>query len=292
MTLQATVIIPTFEDWAGLQANLDCLGHQSVAPEIFEVIVANNNLSAEVPPSLRLPVNARVIHVAKPGSYAARNAALREARADVLFFTDSDCEPDSRWIEAGLAAMAKLGPYGRVAGEVEIFPKGGNWTSVEIYDRVRWMRQEEFVTMGWCITANLVTRRAAFDLAGPFTEDRFSGGDREWNIRATELGAEIVFSADTLIRHPARASFADLAKKCRRLLGGQHYDERLGKRRTRPIASYLSFVKAGEIRRVFSDQKLNDLERVKLIWIGFRLGFVEFREAARLRYLSGRPTRS
>lgn len=292
MTLQATVIIPTFEDWAGLQTSLDCLGRQSVAPEIFEVIVANNNRSSEVPPSLRLPPNARVIHVARPGSYAARNAALREARADVLFFTDSDCEPDARWIEAGIAAIARLGPHGRVAGEVEIFPKGKTWTCVEIYDRVRWMRQAEFVRMGWCITANLVARRAAFDLAGPFAEDRFSGGDREWNIRATELGSELVFSPDTLVRHPARARFADLAKKCRRLLGGQHYDERAGMRPPRSMLSYLSFLRASHIRRICSDPGLTDLERVQLMWIGFRLGMVEFHEATRLRYLSGRPTRS
>jgi glycosyltransferase involved in cell wall biosynthesis len=292
MTLQATVIIPTFEDWAGLQTTVDCLGRQSVVPEIFEVIVANNNPSSEVPPSLHLPSNARIIHVAKPGSYAARNAALREARGDVLFFTDSDCEPDTRWIEAGLAAITKLGPLGRVAGAVEIFPKGKNWTSIEIYDRVRWMRQAEFVLRGWCTTANLVTRRAAFDLVGLFSEDRFSGGDFEWNSRATKLGSEIVFSADTLIRHPARTSFADLAKKCRRLLGGQHHDERRGVRPTRPMASYLAFLNAADIRRIGSDPTLSDLERVQLMWIGFRLGIVEFHEAARLRYLSGRPTRS
>jgi glycosyltransferase involved in cell wall biosynthesis len=292
MSLVATVIVPTFDDWDRLQACLDCLAAQSVDQGMFEVIVANNNATPTIPASLRLPENARIIHVARPGSYAARNAALREARGEVLFFTDSDCEPDTRWIEAGCAAISDLGPYDRVAGAVELFPKGERWTGPELFDRVYWMQQQEFVRNGWCVTANLVTRRAAFDLADLFSEDRFSGGDREWNIRATELGSRIVFSPDTLIRHPARSSFADLAKKCRRLVGGRHYDEALGLRPKRSIFAYLSFLTDWEVQQACAASGLGDRERLQVMWVSFRLGAVEFLEAARLRYLWGRPTRS
>lgn len=292
MDLNASVIIPTFEDWGGLQTCLDCLAGQSIDLRHFEVIVANNNPSPDVPPSLRLPSNARVIHVPSPGSYAARNAALRDARAEVLFFTDSDCLPDSHWIEAGLTAIASLGPMGRVAGSIELFPSGPHWTTNELYDRVHQMRQAQYVQQGWCATANLVTTKMAFDHVGLFDKDLYSFGDRNWNLRATEIGAEIVFSSDVRIRHSARALFADLAKKRRRILGGRHQEEIKQTLPKRPTRSYLWFVSNQEIRRTLSYPGLTDAQRLQILWVCFCLGFIAATEIVRLRYLRGKPTRS
>ncbi|HMS94165.1 MAG TPA: glycosyltransferase [Tabrizicola sp.] len=292
MILQASVIIPTFEDWDRLQKCLDCLANQSVAPDLFEVIVANNNASGTLPALPDLPVNARVIHATKPGSYAARNAALRDARGEVLFFTDSDCLPDRRWIEAGLARIATLGPTGRVTGKVELFPKGPGWTGAELFDRVFSFDQKHFLRNGWAVTANLVVRRAAFDLVGPFDEDRFSGGDRTWNMRATQLGCDLVFSEDALVLHPARASFAELAMKVRRLYGGEYRDQEQGLKPKRPLVSYLGFLTINDFRKVGLASGLSTMERIKLLWICFRLGLVRFFEAARLRCFSGEPRRS
>lgn len=292
MILQASVIVPTFEDWDRLQKCLDCLAEQSVAADLFEVIVANNNASGTVPASLRLPANARVIHASKPGSYAARNVAASEARGEVIFFTDSDCQPDRRWIEAGLARIATLGPNGRVTGKVELFPKGPGWTGAELFDRVFSFDQKHFLRNGWGVTANLVVRRSTFDLVGPFDEDRFSGGDRTWNMRATQLGCELVLCEETLVLHPARASFAELAMKVRRLLGGDYRDQELGLKPKRTLVSYLRILTITDFRKIGLAADLSSMERIKLLWICFRLGLVRFFEAARLRCFSGQPRRS
>lgn len=228
MTPEISVIIPTYEEWPILQLCLDCLAEQSLDQERFEVIVANNNSSPEVPDTLRMAPNVRVIHAPKPGSYAARNEAIRLARGDILFFTDSDCLPDRRWLEEGLARISQLGPYGRVAGAVQLFPKGKEWTAPELYDRVHAFNQKQFLRAGWAVTANLVVRRAAFDFVGLFDEDRFSGGDRTWNSKATKLGCKLVFSKSTLVLHPARPEYSDLVKRRKRLTGGRYNDERQG----------------------------------------------------------------
>lgn len=292
MNLQASVIIPTFEDWAGLQTCLDCLAAQTAAAETFEIIVANNNPSPEVPATLRLPPNARVIHAEKPGSYAARNVALRQAQGAVLFFTDSDCQPDRRWIEAGLEAIAPLGPHGRVAGAIELFPKGAHWTAPELYDRILHHKQADYANRGWGATANLIAQRAAFDLVGPFNEDRFSLGDREWNTHATERGSELIYSAEALIRHPARSSYAELAKRCRRLMGGHHEDALRGRLPKVPLRFYLSFLNSWDVREIMSYPGLTDRQRLQVLWVCLRLGVVSFTETARLRYFSGKPQRS
>lgn len=292
MTIEASVIIPTYKDWETLQLCLDCLARQSVASARFEIVVANNNPAADVPATLRLPPNARVIHATEPGSYAARNAALREVRGEVLFFTDSDCQPEPGWIAAGLEALAPLGPADRAAGAIVLFPAGESWTAAELYDRVTWLRQEDYVQAGWGATANLVTRRAAFDLAGPFNGDTFSGGDREWNQRATAKGSRIVYAPGMVIRHPARASFAELAKKRKRILGGRHRIKTYrGIRRYLPPIGYL-IPSVSATKRILTDDRLTAWDKARVWWVEYRLRIVTFTETVRLRFLSGTAKRS
>ena len=291
MSLQASVIIPTYQEWDILQKCLDCLAQQSVAADRFEVIIANNNASPEVPASLNLPPNARVIHVPKPGSYAARNAAILQARGQTLFFTDSDCLPDRKWIENGLSVLARLGPTDRVGGAIDLFPKGETWTGPELYDLVHHMLQPVYVRWGWCATANLVTSRATFDLVGPFDEDSFSGGDWKWGGRATELGSAIVFSQEASIRHPARDSFAVLAKKRRRVVGQIHDIEVATGKKEHATFSFL-LPNFSELASTANDGRLTEAEKMTVFWIQYRLTLVAFLETFRLRYLGGKPNRS
>jgi glycosyltransferase involved in cell wall biosynthesis len=292
MALQASVIIPTYNDWDTLQTCLDCLAEQTVGLDRFEVIVANNNADPGPPPGLRLPANARVLHVPRPGSYAARNVAVSEARADILFFTDSDCQPAPDWIAVGLAAIQPLGPHGRVAGRVELFAPGGIWNGPALYDRLFGLQQVRYAGGGWGATANLVVRRACFDLAGPFSDDRMSGGDRQWGTHAHSLGAEIVYSPETLVRHPARSSFAELAKKRRRLAGGRHYEEVRGMTYFIPLRAYLTGMPLRKYREACFTPGYTEGERLLIIWVGVRLGWIEMLETARLRYFAGEAKRS
>lgn len=289
--LSASVIIPTYDEWPILQKCLDCLARQSLPLDQFEVIVANNNTSADVPAFLQLPPNARVIHVPKPGSYAARNAALAVAQADALFFTDSDCLPDRLWIENGLAKLAGLRPIDRIAGGIVLFPHGDTWTWTELYDRTLSMRQSAYAEKGWCATANLITRRAAFDLVGLFNEDGFSGGDREWGTRAQALGCVIIHDPDTFIRHPARGSFAELAKKVRRLTGNRHQIEVAKGARQRSTASYL-LPNGKDLAKIVWSDGLSNADKLRVMWVQYRISLVIFAELVRLRYLSATPQRS
>jgi glycosyltransferase involved in cell wall biosynthesis len=99
--MKASIIIPTYEDWPRLQMCLDALAAQTMPADQFEVLVANNNRTPEVPGDLRLPPNTTVIWAEKPGSYAARNVAMGKGAGKIFFFTDSDCIPDREWVRLG-----------------------------------------------------------------------------------------------------------------------------------------------------------------------------------------------
>jgi glycosyltransferase involved in cell wall biosynthesis len=288
---EVSVIIPTFRDWEPLQTCLDYLTRQTLPAERFEIIVANNNPDPDVPPWLRLPSNARILHAPQPGSYAARNKAVAEARAPALAFTDSDCQPMPRWLEAGLEELARLGPMGRVAGALTMVPQGERWTIAEHYDRIFSLQQEEYARAGWGATANLFVTRAAFDLAGPFRADIFSGDDQDWNLRAKAKGSPLAYSAEADVRHPARGSYAELVRKRRRLMGGNH--QRRPRSRLRQLSRLPRFLlpQKRQVARIWRASGLTTRERFALLWMNYRLGLVTLGEIVRLQFLGGTPQR-
>ena len=210
MTIRASVIIPTYSDWSRLELCLRALKSQSIPSSEFEIIVGNNDPDCDVPSDLEVPGNCSFVTQPRPGSYAARNLAVSASTAPVLFFTDSDCIPHERWIEEGLAILGGDEGTDRIGGAVQMFPKGAHWTAAESYDRIFSLTQERYVSKGYSVTANLIVSRELFEQVGPFNEDLLSGGDKEWNLRATAQGHRICYAPSAVVFHPARASFLAL----------------------------------------------------------------------------------
>lgn len=217
-----TVIIPTYHDWNRLEQCLEALSNQSISNRLFEIIIVNNDPEDLAPTSFVLPVNARLISEAKPGSYAARNAAVQESRGYLLAFTDSDCIPHCDWLEKCVEKFSAE-DLDRLGGKVSIFTSSDkNISAAELYDVVfAFPQQKAIEKLGYSVTANLIVKRSSFLSVGLFNESLFSGGDYEWNQRANKLGMSLLFCPDVIVNHPARKSIQDLEKKARRIMGSR-----------------------------------------------------------------------
>lgn len=218
-----SVIIPVYHDWARLSLCLDALEKQTITLEDFEIIVVNNDPQEPPPEDLYLPDNAIVLTEAKPGSYAARNKAVRSARGDVIAFTDSDCQPRSDWLDSAISCLAQNEDLDRVGGKIELMIASGKPLSmIQIYEKAFAFRQQEYTEeQGMAATANMITRKAVFDKVGLFDESLMSGGDAEWGIRANGFGCKIVYCDSCVVGHPPRSSFAAVVQKARREVGGK-----------------------------------------------------------------------
>ena len=273
--VRASVIIPTYADWTGLALCLEALRSQSLPQAEFEIIVGNNNPDAEVPEDFVTPTNCKLVSQSKPGSYAARNIAVASSAASVLFFTDSDCIPHRDWIAQGLARIAEQSEVQRLGGLVEIFPASARWTIAERYDQIFHLRQREYVQKGYAATANLIVTRAAFQRVGPFNEDLLSSGDKEWNLRADQLGLKIELAAEAVVRHPARNSFHALAKKRARVAQGrQKIKQRSLLRRSLRLFNYL-LPSIGRVKRIFAATDAPLHQRICLVGFDYGLRLSE-----------------
>ncbi len=82
------------------------IGAQTFPGDRTEVIVADNGSSRGLD-AVRQIVGSRgrVIEVAERGAGPARNAGVRASSGEAIAFIDSDCRPDERWLEEGLAEL-------------------------------------------------------------------------------------------------------------------------------------------------------------------------------------------
>jgi glycosyltransferase involved in cell wall biosynthesis len=214
-----SVIIPTYRDWDALHFCLEAILNQDLTPDYFEVLVINNDILSDIPSTLPELRNIRYFTESIPGSYAARNRGIRESSGEILAFTDADCLPNSNWLSSAIRYFQEEGAE-RLAGKVLLTLNGDCTSFSQTYEKAYSFRQNENVEKGVSVTANLFVQRKHFIAVGPFNEGLLSGGDMEWNRRATESGISIRYAEDCTVRHIARVSYKDLLKKNRRITGG------------------------------------------------------------------------
>jgi GT2 family glycosyltransferase len=217
-----SIIVPTYNDWGRLALCLNALKDQSFPQDQFEVIVANNDPEDPAPTDLKRPPNCQIIAEGKPGSYAARNAALKITKGGIIGFTDSDCIPDKDWIKNAVDYLEINRSCSRVAGKVSIFFKSEKPTKAELYDKLYAFNQKEYVdNSGTGVTANLFTYKYIFDKIGNFKENLMSGGDFSWGVTAHENGFNIHYVENVIVYHPGRQTLQELITKERRVGGAQ-----------------------------------------------------------------------
>lgn len=239
---RVSVVIPVFNNAAGLRQALDALSVQTLPASEFEVVVVDNGSSDPVRPALEKDYpGCAFLEEKRPGSYAARNRGVAGSRGAMLAFLDSDCVPTPGWLENGLAAFAREPNCGLVAGRVEavfsnpLRPGVSETYSVATIE----LDQKAFVeTMHFGATANLFTSREVFRAVGCFDAEMKSAGDREWGVRVHGRGYRLVYSEEASVLHAPRTSLAELIRRTRRIAGGgRDYERRAGGRTAHPGGS-------------------------------------------------------
>ncbi len=213
------VVVPVRDD-DRLALCLAALARSTLPAAQREVVVVDDGSRRPLDRLVARFPGVRLLRQAPTGSYAARNRGVAATTAPVVAFTDADCLPEPDWLEQGLAALQTPG-VDVVAGCVEVFPRGPRPRAVELFDAVTAFPQEHFVrTWGFGATANLFTRRATLLAVGPFDRRLRSGGDADWGQRATAAGFRTSYEPHVRVRHPARATLAELAEKSTRTARG------------------------------------------------------------------------
>jgi GT2 family glycosyltransferase len=211
-----SVIVPHLNDYDNRGACLTLLQAQSFPGDRTEVIVADNGSSRGFD-AVRQIVGGRgrVIKVAERGAGPARNAGVLASRGEAIAFLDSDCRPDRRWLEEGLAEL-ELADFAGGLVEVQV-EDPRRMTAAEAFESVFAFRNERYVkNLNFTVTASMFVRRSVFDAVGDFVNG--VAEDKDWCLRTGRQGYRIRFAPKSIVGHPARRTMPELKRKCRRLM--------------------------------------------------------------------------
>lgn len=212
-----SVIVPHLDQAEALRSCLASLRAQTGLRQEAEIIVVDNG-------SRVLPVEicsafpgVTLLSQPVPGPGPARNLGVASAKGDILAFIDADCIAGSGWLAEIERCFSAQADFAILGGDVRIACAAPNrLTLLEAYESVFAYRMKEYIAkQGFTGTGNLAVRAEVFAAVGPFGGIEIAE-DRDWGQRALRLGYRTHYLPDMIVYHPARKTFAELAKKWER----------------------------------------------------------------------------
>lgn len=212
--VEASVIVPHYDQKALLASCLESLERQTLARGRYEIIVADNGTPGGIDDlKARFPLVV-FVNAAERGAAPARNAALRAAQGRAIAFTDADCVAAVDWLETGLKALENADLSG---GRIVVTASAGELSPVEAFERVFAFRQRDYVERkNFAATANLFATADAARAIGPFTNGLSE--DLDWCRRGVALGFRLAFNDRSIVSHPARRDWSELVRKWDRII--------------------------------------------------------------------------
>jgi glycosyltransferase involved in cell wall biosynthesis len=211
--MKVSVVIAAYNSAALLAGCLEALGRQTMPPENFELIVVDDG-STDDTRQVCERAGARYIYQENQGPAVARNLGVREARGEVVAFTDADCLPEPDWLEQLTAPFAAQ----------EVSAAKGAYRSrqpelvarlVQLEYEAKYERLKRFCYIDFIDTYSAAYRREVFLASGGFDERYTTASleDQELSFRLHEGGHKMVFRPQALVYHRHPASLGDYWRK-------------------------------------------------------------------------------
>jgi glycosyltransferase involved in cell wall biosynthesis len=230
--LDATIIIATYNRGATLQSALASLRAQRTPPGLsWEAIIVDNNSTDDtrtIIGSCEAETSGQIRYLFEPrqGKTWALNAAIREARGEILAFTDDDVTLDPSWLSRLVGGMRRLGCAAAGGAVVPVwqtpapswletegpYRMGAVIVSFSLGDAPCAITTRLPLGANLAIAASVVRRLGAFrtDL-GPTVGSEIRGEDSEICQRLLDAGERIVYLPDAIVQHPVDARRLDRA---------------------------------------------------------------------------------
>lgn len=208
--MRVTVYIPCHNAERFLAGCIGAVRAQTLPPgEIIVVDDGSTDRTAEIARA----GGARVIGLpSHPGLAAARNAAAREARGDLVASLDADCVPEPSWLEKLSRAMEETGAAGAGGMLVEAYQSrpGDRWRAAHM--RQNW-GEKRIVDPPFLFGCNTVFRKAAIEEIGFYDERcRTNGEDVDLSHRLRAKGHTLVYEPAARVRHLKRDTIVSVLR--------------------------------------------------------------------------------
>jgi glycosyltransferase involved in cell wall biosynthesis len=185
----------------------------SALPTETEVLIIDNNSSDATKQvvaeyiSLENPVF-RYLFESKPGKSRALNAGMREARGEIIAFTDDDCIPSPSWVASILKEFESDSELSVLGGRVELYDESDLPQAILISNcRTLVTNAKEVCETPTIIGANMAFRKTALKVIHGFDPLLGPGSvckaveDLDIIYRSLKRKFKIVYSPEVIVFH-------------------------------------------------------------------------------------------
>jgi glycosyltransferase involved in cell wall biosynthesis len=203
--MQISVVVPTYKRPRLLMRCIEALAKQQFDRTQFEIIIVSDGFDADTEDVLldiikRIDIQIRYFSLqAKMGPAAARNMGWKQAHAALIVFTDDDCIPDERWLQAvyDLHVANKCPSAIAYAGKT-IVPLPNAPTDYE--KNISQLSEAEFITANCAVTREALLRVGGFDER--FTMAWREDSDLQFKLMQEEI--PLIRNEAAIVTHPVR----------------------------------------------------------------------------------------
>ncbi len=203
-----SIVIPTYNSWHTLERCLHALFHQTDCQTDYEIIIVDDGSTDET--AERIPQLAeqhpRIRYFQQPnrGPATARNLGAREARGELILFTDADCEPTPDWISEMVKPFTdSADPVVAVKGAYLTRQKNliSLFAQYEFESRYRKMLKSEYTD--FVDTYSSAFRKSVFITMGGFDTSfpHANNEDTEFSYRLAARGYKMKFNPNAVVYH-------------------------------------------------------------------------------------------
>lgn len=217
-----SVIIPVLNDVNGLARTLASIGRAD-RPKCEVVVVDNGSSDADRDAMERLvagaPYTCRLLVEPLRGSYRARNLGIVQSSGEIICFIDAGVQVSGNYFIDILGHFAQCAC--QYVGAKVIVDHDGRHSYWSLYDTATSFLMQRAIREGhYAPTLALSIRRGLVDVVGHFDPELESGGDVDFGNRVFNHSLELHYLDHIIAYHEARATWAEIAAKKRRVARG------------------------------------------------------------------------
>ncbi|MBU2611257.1 MAG: sugar transferase [Chloroflexi bacterium] len=208
-----SVVIPARNAAGSIPACLRAVLAQENIEQELEIILVDDG-STDKTEELAESLGVRVIRQANAGPAAARNAGARQARGEIIAFTDADCAPVSDWLQhlttpfSSSEIVAAKGAYR--TDQRSLVARFVQQEYESKYARLAQQRFIDFIdTYSAAYRREVFLENGGFDTAFPVP----SVEDQEFSFRLARKGYRMVFAPQAIVFHQHDQNWVEYVKR-------------------------------------------------------------------------------
>ena len=198
---KVSIIVPVYNGEKIVAGCLEAIMRQDYRC-VTDIIVVDDGSTDRTAEIAKTFSRVKYIFQNNAGPASARNAGAREAKGEILFFTDSDCRPQANWVSLMIPHFSSP-KNGVVAGSYGI-ANTGSLLARCVHHEIMFRHHELMPTEPRVFGSyNFAIRKTLFDKIGGFnTAYRYpSGEDNDLSYKVIADGSKICFVRSALVDH-------------------------------------------------------------------------------------------